>query len=151
MTHLCQFCGRELPIEEFPDRSKRSWKCRDCRADYMRKWREANPDKLQPLSYYRDYNQRVGRFQKYGMTRERFEEIWRDQFGCCAICQQPFVDASKVAIDHDHSCCPDRKRSCGRCVRGLLCSNCNTAIGLLQEDAVRLQEAVDYLERWGSP
>lgn len=38
------------------------------------------------------------------------------------------------AVDHDHKCCPG-KTSCGKCVRGLLCGNCNTILGRQRDDA----------------
>lgn len=38
------------------------------------------------------------------------------------------------AVDHDHKCCLG-KTSCGRCVRGLLCGNCNTILGRQRDDA----------------
>jgi Recombination endonuclease VII len=47
-------------------------------------------------------------------------------------------------IDHDHACC-GAGRSCGKCVRGLLCSRCNTALGLLEDDAARVAAALAYL------
>lgn len=48
---------------------------------------------------------------------------------------------ARLVVDHDHSCCPADSHSCGRCVRGLLCGNCNSAAGLLMDspgNAVRL-------------
>ncbi|WP_420823252.1 MULTISPECIES: endonuclease domain-containing protein [Streptomyces] len=47
----------------------------------------------------------------------------------CALCQagpsvEPSPDAPSFWHDHDHRCCPSG-RSCGRCVRGLLCLPCN--------------------------
>ena len=48
-------------------------------------------------------------------------------------------------VDHDHACCPSVRESCGECARGLLCSNCNTGIGLLGDDLEGLLRAVEYL------
>jgi hypothetical protein len=60
--------------------------------------------------------------------------------GKCWICK----DSKVFAIDHDHSCCSGAW-SCGKCVRGVLCSNCNTAIGLLKDRQDLLEEAKKYL------
>src|SRR5690625_6229484 len=59
------------------------------------------------------------------------DAMLKEQGGICAVCG---IDPDhKWAVDHDHSCCPGTK-SCGRCVRGILCDRCNTAIGTLGED-----------------
>lgn len=39
----------------------------------------------------------------------------------------------RLAVDHDHACCPGHY-SCGKCVRGLLCQDCNIAAGKLRDD-----------------
>ena len=59
----------------------------------------------------------------------------------CAICGAPGRD-----IDHDHSCCPGVK-SCGACVRGMLCNLCNKGLGQFQDDPERLKSAIRYLEK----
>ena len=50
----------------------------------------------------------------------------------CAMCWSRFEEDQPIFIDHDHACCPDEKSSCGKCVRGLLCLSCNTALGLIE-------------------
>jgi hypothetical protein len=51
-----------------------------------------------------------------------------------------------LVVDHDHECCPG-PRSCGKCVRGLICNECNLALGLGQ-DPQTLRSLADYLDRW---
>lgn len=51
-----------------------------------------------------------------------------------------------LVVDHDHGCCPGEK-SCGACVRGLLCGGCNSAAGMLGEDPARAAALAAYLRR----
>jgi hypothetical protein len=85
---------------------------------------------------------------RYGLTSERYDAMVAKQGGVCAICGQPDTDhhSPLLKIDHDRSCCP-RNGSCGRCVRALLCSACNTGLGLFGDDPGLLRAAADYLER----
>ena len=68
----------------------------------------------------------------------------------CEICgsKTQETESGKVLwrIDHDHSCCPG-KRTCGKCVRGVLCHQCNVGIGLLGDSPARLGQAITYLTR----
>jgi len=57
--------------------------------------------------------------------------------------------AALLAVDHDHNCCAGA-HSCGKCVRGLICGNCNTALGLAHNDAATLRRLADYLDAYGS-
>lgn len=82
--------------------------------------------------------------RRYGISGARYDALLSAQGGVCAICRGTNESGRSMAVDHDHSCCPG-DRACGRCVRGLLCSNCNMGLGLFQEDAVRLRAAVAYL------
>lgn len=85
------------------------------------------------------------RERTYGIPGVRYRQLLADQGGVCAICKELCGTGRDLAVDHDHACCPGDK-SCSRCVRGLLCGNCNMGIGLLKEDAARLEAAIEYLK-----
>ncbi len=70
---------------------------------------------------------------KYGLAPEKFLAMLDAQNGCCVICLE-YLD--KPVVDHCHET--------GK-VRALLCSPCNTAIGLLKECPVRMRSAIDYV------
>lgn len=71
------------------------------------------------------------------------------QDGLCPLCEKPIGD-SRVAVDHDHSCCSGRGKTCGRCVRAVLHYKCNTAIGMFNDSPEMLRKAIKYLERHGN-
>jgi hypothetical protein len=75
---------------------------------------------------------RTSRLRGYGMTQEAFARLLEDQGSACGMCHGVFSEDSVIFVDHDHGCCPDEKRSCGRCVRGLLCLRCNTGLGYVE-------------------
>jgi hypothetical protein len=87
---------------------------------------------------------------KYGITLEQYEAMAETQGGVCAICGgPPEKGARKIgrlgpvfSVDHDHACCPG-KITCGKCIRGLICERCNTAMGFV--DMVGLDKIVSYL------
>lgn len=79
----------------------------------------------------------------YGVTQERFEQMLADQNGC-AICHRTEPTDKGWQVDHDHGCCPGF-RSCGECVRGVLCAPCNVGLGAFGDDPERLAAAAAYL------
>ena len=84
---------------------------------------------------------------KFGITLEQYNEMREEQNYSCKICQRHESEfAVSMAVDHDHSCCSERKRSCGKCIRGLLCSNCNRGIGHLMEDIVIMERSIQYVK-----
>ena len=84
------------------------------------------------------------RVQKvYGLAPGAYAALYAAQGGRCAICQRSTGQRKRLAVDHDHRCCPGPV-SCGRCVRGLLCGPCNRdVIGRLGPEA--LSRAYWYL------
>jgi len=65
----------------------------------------------------------------------------------CSICQSSKPGVMSWNVDHDHECCSGSK-SCGKCIRGILCHLCNKGIGLLGDDPVLLTSAISYLESY---
>jgi len=85
------------------------------------------------------------RYLNYGTTSEKYQAMLAGQGGVCAICGEP-PKTKRLAVDHDHECCPPIKDGCcGKCIRGLLCLQCNTKLGWLERygDSVN-----DYLNAW---
>ena len=82
---------------------------------------------------------------KFRMTVEEYDALLESQGGVCAICgAEPGV--SRLAVDHDRKCCPQRKPTCGKCVRGLLCIKCNVHLSWIEDEDWR-RKADAYLER----
>ena len=71
--------------------------------------------------------------RQYGMTEAERDEMVASQMGLCVIC----LEAPAVHVDHCHKT--------GR-VRGVLCFNCNSAIGKLGDDPDAVRRAAAYLE-----
>ena len=82
----------------------------------------------------------------YGLTPERLAELFVQQNGKCYLCDDVLDLTATFAVDHDHSCCPAKSRSCGACIRGLTCPKCNVAIGQFGDDPQRMRLAADRLE-----
>ena len=84
---------------------------------------------------------------KYGITQDQFLAMLESQGGGCAICATTEPGGTGTwNIDHDHGCCSGEK-TCGECVRALLCMPCNMGIGYFGYDPDRLLQAAFYLER----
>ena len=100
--------------------------CLGCKRENGAKYREKNRKDI-------NFKNRISR---YRITIEEFETLWIKQKGNCAICKE-MLDKKKYRIDHNHTS--------GK-VRGLLCTSCNTAIGLLQDSPKITSNAARYLE-----
>jgi hypothetical protein len=89
------------------------------------------------------------RLARYNLTIEDYQRLLEKQGGVCAICGGPPTPGRNYHVDHDHACCPG-DRSCGKCVRGLLCDGCNTALGLFRDRQHVLVRAANYIRLGGT-
>ena len=96
----------------------------------------------------------VARLKLHSVSHERARKLVVDSG--CEICGRNMLEWARpvqqgnksmqpvLTVDHDHSCCPGQ-RSCGRCVRGLICMSCNAALGMLNDDLAAAQALAEYL------
>lgn len=80
----------------------------------------------------------------YKLDEASYQKLFNKFDGKCWACKTK----PGYAIDHDHKCCPDRYKTCGNCIRGILCRECNAGIGLLGDDVTGLENAVAYLKNF---
>jgi hypothetical protein len=65
-------------------------------------------------------------------TQEQFDRLLDAQQHTCGMCHEPFEEGQLIHVDHDHACCQGKNRSCGECIRGLLCHACNIGLGHIE-------------------
>lgn len=138
-TQKCGSCKKQLPFHMFyKSRSKKTgygYRCKECDDVARKKWAVNNPERSKISA--RGRNLKI----KYGITLEEYQTILDSQGGLCRICgcssDSPRVLGS-FAVDHDHTT---------GAIRGLLCNQCNRAIGMLDDSPTLLRKAAGYLEK----
>lgn len=103
---------------------------------------KARPDGL--TAYCRRCERDKALIHNYGITLAAYEAMAEAQGGGCAICGGLSKGGRPLAVDHDHACCPGQ-RTCGKCIRALLCIDCNLGIGYFEDKIDRMEIAVAYL------
>lgn len=166
---ICTRCGEDKPEEEFHKGRRgtgRNYYCKSCMKEYAREWNaKRTPEQRENHRLHRresGANVRSGSRSRM-LTPEKsrantlrymykVDVAWYDQKlveqgGGCACCGATSSGGSSETfhIDHDHSCCPG-KRSCGKCIRGLLCNRCNLLLGVARDDVDVLKAAIEYLK-----
>jgi len=109
---------------------------------WSREWARRNPDtqhsrRNDPVKRARESLQ--NRLRKFRVTVDDLFWMWVNQLCACAICHKKLDDPTKCCIDHDHAT--------GE-VRGLLCNECNTGLGMFKDSTGNLARAIAYLTRY---
>lgn len=168
----CPVCKQTKSKSDFyPKNGKTDWCCKECAKAARRKERIEKPERLRERrkSYYQRHKAEIVARQKeyrkaypekqkesdrkwrlknatkmrydmvryyYGITPDQYEEVVRRQLGCCAICGAENSGKRRLHVDHDHKT--------GK-FRGLLCSRCNSGIGMFRERELLMRRAIAYL------
>ena len=131
-----------------------------CKVHYTRNLRNGKTETLHDKSngkyeYGRQYHLRYI-FKK---TVEEYNEMAKNG---CYVCGYMGNGHKMLHMDHDHKCCTPEyddngktkyKRTCGNCVRGVLCDACNRSVGLyergiLREDYPNRDKIIQYLKAY---
>ena len=137
----CPKCKRELDLVSFAgDRKGKDGlqaRCRDCNNAYAktphgRELAAASRAKPERKKYQRNYHLQA----RYGITLGAWQEMFDRQGGKCPGCGSPLEAGFKTHVDHCHKT--------GR-VRGLLCKECNLALGNVNDSIDVLRNLIQYL------
>ncbi len=165
---ICNSCNQSKSFSQFyVNRSSKDGyqrRCKECMTNYLdtRNFKPIYDGVLikcstcliekDKSSFYPDKRQKNGlrpqcknccrntvTIRKFNITIEQYNEMLEAQEHKCAICgTNKSNDTGTFPIDHCHIT---------QKVRGLLCSNCNTALGLFKDSIVYLEQAIKYLRK----
>lgn len=166
-TKRCPSCLATKAITDF---YRNATYCKECSREHNKQWyarhgkkhdqeKNARPETKRRISTQRKIKRRVdpqfrskeiraNRQQhlkkRFGLTLEQYDLMVKAQNGLCAICKlsnrrRVMERISALAVDHNHLT--------GQ-IRGLLCANCNSGLGLLQESIEVLYRAIEYLKKY---
>lgn len=110
------------------------------------KWSQKKRDAFTPHQKEIQAKYKLNRklLTKYGLLPEDYENKLIEQNYCCAICKKPAEESTfhrKLYIDHNH----DTNQ-----VRGLLCSGCNSGLGMFLESVENMELAINYIKKWNN-
>lgn len=136
MSKKCSICGEIRVLEDFYADSRASdGKQSQCKFCDQARQRARNAS--DPGGQYARTGRKAHLRRMYGITEADYEAKSRKQRGRCSLCNKKPI---RLYVDHCHST--------GK-VRGLICNECNRALGLVRDDRETLRKMIDYLENGG--
>lgn len=142
-SKVCCVCEERKPFSEFFNFQNKSdgksYRCKSCDANARKKWKVDNPVSAWKSSRGRHLKSR------FGITLEDYSKMLKEQNYACKICGKLESDNlvhgnfSSLSVDHCHNTGKNR---------GLLCNQCNRAIGMLLDSPELLRRAADYIESY---
>lgn len=149
-TRVCVKCHTEKPIEKFNRfvRKGKEYREHTCMACRQSLWRKNPLNLAKAVNRTREWNQNNKVYVKrekrdrdlkrlYGIDTKQYEEMLQKQNGGCKICGEKQTEEKYLHVDHYHIT---------KKVRGLLCTRCNTGLGLFKENVSLLEKAKTYLK-----
>lgn len=141
MDRLCRGCNVTKPIDGFKkDKTCANGYrhvCIDCFRASQRDRHVAGKSSPEYMAKLKEIRRRHDLKSKYGMSEDEYVSLFESQDGKCWICQC-VSEKKRLSVDHSHSS--------GR-VRGLLCMDCNQALGKFKDSTALLSKAIEYLKK----
>jgi hypothetical protein len=145
----CTKCGTVKPAKDFYKERRvadgLTARCKQCmKADATTSYQSRKEEVLaaHKEKYCAKKNREKHLMSHYGMTIEEWNEMFASQNYRCAICgsKHPMHNNGHFVVDHCHDL---------NFVRGILCGQCNSMLGLAKDDPDTLFDAAMYL--WSRP
>lgn len=136
----CSKCNQVKPQTEFYKESKYArgyrYSCKVCEAPVRSLYHNKPENKLRATESRRKWVRK----NKYNFPQELYDERLNDQSGLCAICGTDNPGGrGQFHADHDHTT---------KQPRGVLCHNCNVALGNFKDNPEILKAAIEYLNKY---
>jgi len=170
MSKVCHLCKISKKLEDFGKHEiKIKWGiCKECARNKQKICRDRNPEKYKTrhnnwcknnrdktnkyskkwISSNKEKHELIkqsNHLKKYNISIDDFNLLIKKQNNLCAICKNPETaifnkKIRKLAVDHCHKTLK---------IRGLLCGNCNIALGKFKDSVEILESAISYLKEYG--
>lgn len=133
---VCRTCAELKPISAYyrapANKTGYNYECKVCVLEYQamarRRFKEKYPNRMRELRLRSQYGLEIG----------GYDRLFEEQNGVCAICYRPPTPGRPLSVDHCHDT---------GMVRGLLCTKCNTGLGIFADSAEVVAGALEYLRR----
>lgn len=138
---VCPECGKPWQFTSQGGRP-RAYCCKKCYNKHYHRTHEGASSKRRRL-YYERYPDKKRLYKErqiaktYGLSLDEYEVLLKKANHCCEACGRT-PNKKRLAIDH----CHDSER-----LRGVLCDQCNLALGLLGDGPEGVKQLLDYAER----
>lgn len=140
---ICSSCREEKHLDKFYKRKSSpdgyAPHCKICDNDRRKEWRKNNPEKQQQSQRNRNL------LTRYGITLDDYEELFKKQDCKCGICGTEENYSGHTGPRKEWSFSVDHCHITGR-IRGLLCNDCNRALGLFKDNPEILKQAISWLD-----
>jgi len=148
-TIACKLCHRETAGRaRNSDRTRANEWEREQRKKFPEKYKKYEQNYIEKHGIEKVRKMEVARI--HGLTVAEYDALHEKQNGLCEICGKPEKRLSRtkgdkmpLCLDHCHTC----KEKGHHIIRGLLCHNCNSAMGKLHDNIDILKSMISYLER----
>jgi hypothetical protein len=143
---VCKNCGKTLSLDLFGTNARhtdgKNERCKPC-VNALDKIRRSKANTKSTVKF-NHLNSMKSLRRDYKITEWDYQDLLNKQQGQCAICSADFgmalepkrPNGRQAHIDHDHVT--------GK-IRGLLCMNCNIALGHIEKTSMPLAKLAEYL------
>ncbi len=148
IVHICKVHGELKEAEAYTNENYTSYQCIKCKKSAMEKFKKINPNRdtnALKKHYYIDKG-------KIKVLKTEYDRMFNEQNGVCAICKNTEKVLQSAGIKNANKKTKIKRLAIDHChltkkIRGLLCHQCNTMLGVTNSIIYNSEAAQDYLKK----